>query len=142
MKPIIAVMTILFLGCASARYTPVVFYFPSNLGETTCDQKDNPVIMVNRTLPPHEVFFVRLHEEEHVRQIHAFRGGCRAMMERLGVDPTFCLDIEAEAHCADFLARIRAGYNVEQMRVSLTEALQRVYAPKMSLEEVRTHIPC
>lgn len=128
-------------GCAS-RYTPIV-RFPTNAaGFTNCDQHNNPVVGIAGQVPIQEVYFIRLHEEEHVRQIQKSKMGCRDFMERLAADANFRLQMEAEAYCVDLEARALAGYVRQPMVDSLAVHIQRNLANLLPLEEVKRRMPC
>ena len=132
---------VLVLTSCTARYVPVVRYNTQTAGGTNCDQRNNPVIMVADGVTVEEAYFIRIHEEQHVADIRAW-GDCKSFLERYRVDGAFRFDAEARAYCADLNARVEAGYPRDTLTTLLTHHMQRLYAMGLTLDSVRSRLPC
>lgn len=132
---------VLVLTSCATHYVPVVRYNQATTGGTNCDQRNNPVILVADGVTPEEMFFIRIHEEQHVRDIQEW-GDCKAFMERYAIDGAFKFDTEARAYCADLNARVEAGYPRDTLTVLLVNHMWRLYAQGLTLDSVRNRLPC
>ena len=128
-------------ACAPHR-VPVIRIVIFNAGLTTCDEDGNPVVVISSAVPNDQVYFIREHEMEHVRQVQLSGLGCRKFMERYTADPNFRLEQEALAYCRDLEKRAEAGFNREQLVTALTEHLRQQYANLLPSDSVRARLPC
>lgn len=82
-------------------YTPVVVVPMSGLyGATNCDQNGNPIVMID----PDSLRTTRMHEQQHVKDMLAYPGGCRAFLARYKAEPAFRVNMELRAYCVEFHA--------------------------------------
>lgn len=136
-------MVVMMVSCAPQMYTPVIsINLPSGYGGlTTCDTKGNPVIVMNTRYLTHPmVESIRIHENEHVRQMKAHKAGCADFLKQYNEDEVFRLESEAGAMCAELQAAkdkkgaFTFGGAFEQMVAILSKAYPDI--------DVRLHIPC
>lgn len=93
---------IFLMSCKTLPYVPVVEVPLSGLyGATNCDQNGNPIIMLD---PVRRKTTLR-HERQHIRDILAYPGGCRAFLQRYRAEPAFRIAMELRAYCAESVAQ-------------------------------------
>lgn len=99
MNPWTPMFALVFLAsCQTLPYVPIV-QVPMNgfYGATNCDQHGNPIIM----LDPIRLKTTLIHEQQHVRDMRAYPGGCRAFLARYSREVAFRFAMELRAYCAE-----------------------------------------
>lgn len=155
--PKICLITLLWLGvmfwagCASAIRVPWVYSDLTTVrdngdtivfaGRVICAPSDSlPFMVFHYELrnDPKERFFMKIHEDVHVRQ--SFRVGCVKHAIRYGSDEQYRFRAEFEAYCAEIQARVDAGFVKSVLIDNTSERIPYVYELQLTKEEVKRQL--
>ena len=142
---LIVAMTVVLLSLLACSANAQVSVIRAPLagfgGITTCDNRNQIIVVVNSTAEPSELKYIAIHEDKHVEQMLAFQGGCLALCDKYRMDKNFRLQIEMEAYCEDFKARVEDGMPKENI-INLATYLSSAFGNGLTPLEVLNLLPC
>lgn len=114
----------------------------TTLGWTSCDTLTNePQININRNVVTLEQLdVVVLHEQEHVRQMNEYPGGCKEAIKRYMSDPDFAFSMELEAYCTDVNRVVAIGGDHDYAVSAMAVFLWQTYKPKGTFMELSARV--
>lgn len=136
------------LLCMTGCYVPYTAVIYSNTeqdqAQTRCDVNGEPIVYLSqKDSTSLDLTSIMAHEYEHVRRARAFRGGCRALVQKYNTDRTYMLDEEAAAYCAEAKVFIARGSTPsEAFAKVLYELLNAPAAKNWPPADVEQHMPC
>lgn len=140
-KALLTFLGCLLIGCSAVLmprvvtvvtpYVPILpmdtLRDPGLMGAVRCDLAGYPVILLKPGMSPADGTATLIHEQIHVAQAQAHRGGCRGLRQQMATDSMFRLAMEADAFCGTFSAQRTVGLIPDPSLGSIIETLRTKY---------------
>ena len=112
------------------------------LGRSGCDQTGQPYRSISAWAPILLVPWIVLHEDIHVEQMRAHKGGCIGFAIEYNTNPAAKLHYEAEAYCGVFTAQTSVGMTPDPSLHSIVRRLQATYHEDWDEDEIHAAMTC